>query len=266
MATVEIKDVQGKVLEERELPETFFGAPVNVAVMHQVVQAGLAAKRAGTHSTKTRGEVAGGGKKPWRQKGTGRARQGSIRAPQWMGGGIAHGPKPRSYEMRINRKMKKASLRSALSDAAASGKLSVLSGLAFEGPRTKDAVGVLEALELEGAVLLVIAAPDEGVEKSFRNLPQVKIDYPGNLSTYDVLYADRIVLTTEAISTLTGEEFKPPAAAPKPASKSRTRTKAKASAEPTGEDGAETVEEVDAATESADDAGGPAEGETEVEQ
>jgi large subunit ribosomal protein L4 len=266
MATIEIKDVQGQVLEERELPEAFFGAPIKVGVMHQVVQAGLAAKRAGTHSTKTRGDVAGGGKKPWRQKGTGRARQGSIRAPQWVGGGIAHGPKPRSYEMRINRKMKKASLRSALSDAAASGKLSVLSGLSFDGPRTKDAVSVLEALELEGAVLLVIAAPDEGIEKSFRNLPQVKIDYPGNLSTYDVLYADRIVLTTEAISTLTGEEFKPPAAAPKPAPRSRTRTKAKASAVPTGEDRTETVEEVDAATESAEDAGGPAEDETEAEQ
>jgi large subunit ribosomal protein L4 len=150
--------------------------------------------------------VRGGGKKPWRQKGTGRARQGSIRAPQWMGGGISHGPSPRSYEMRVNRKMKKGALRSALSDAAQSGKLAVVSGLSFDGPRTKDALGVLDAFGLEGRVLLVIDAPDEAIEKSFRNLPQVKIDYPGNLSTYDLLYADRVLLTTDALAVLSGEE------------------------------------------------------------
>jgi large subunit ribosomal protein L4 len=206
MATVEVRDASGKVLEERELPEDLFGVPVNVAVMHQVVVAGMAAQRAGTHSTKTRAEVRGGGKKPWRQKGTGRARQGSIRAPQWKGGGVAHGPKPKSYEMRVNRKMKKVALRSALSDAARSGKLAVVSELAFDGPRTKDAVGLLGALGLEGAILLVLGAPDEAIEKSFRNLPAVKIDYPGNLSTYDVLFADRVVLTSEALSLLSGEE------------------------------------------------------------
>ena len=206
MARVEVRDVQGNVLEERELPEDLFGVPVNVAVMHQVVVAGMASQRAGTQSTKTRAEVRGGGKKPWRQKGTGRARQGSIRAPQWMGGGIAHGPKSRSYEMRVNRKMKRVALRSALSDAAQSGKLALVSGLSFEGPRTKDALGVMEAFGLEGAVLMVIAAPDDAVEKSFRNLPQVKIDYPGNLNTYDVLYADRVLLTTEALAILSGEE------------------------------------------------------------
>ncbi len=219
MARVEVRDVQGNVLEERELPEDLFGVPVNVAVMHQVVVAGMASQRAGTHSTKTRAEVTGGGKKPWRQKGTGRARQGSIRAPQWMGGGIAHGPKPRSYEMRVNRKMKRVALRSALSDAAQSGKLALVSGLSFEGPRTKDALGVLEAFGLEGAVLIVIAAPDEAVEKSFRNLPQVKIDYPGNLNTYDVLYADRVLLTTEAVAILSGEEpteVEPTPEGPKP--------------------------------------------------
>jgi large subunit ribosomal protein L4 len=206
MARAEVRDVQGNVVEERELPEALFGAPVNVPLMHQVVVAGMAAQRAGTHSTKTRAEVTGGGKKPWRQKGTGRARQGSIRAPQWMGGGIAHGPKPRSYEMRVNRKMKKVALRSALSDAAQNGKVVLVSGLSFDGPRTKDAVGVLDAFGVQGAVLLVIGAPDEALEKSFRNLPQVKIDYPGNLSTYDVLYADRILLATEALAVLSGEE------------------------------------------------------------
>src|SRR5438094_6545302 len=118
MATIEVKDVKGAVVRERELPAELFDAPVNVSVMHQVVRAGMAAQRAGTHSTKTRGDVSGGGRKPWRQKGTGRARQGSTRAPQWTGGGIAHGPKPRDYSIRVNKKMKKVALRPALSDAA----------------------------------------------------------------------------------------------------------------------------------------------------
>jgi large subunit ribosomal protein L4 len=205
MATVEVRDVRGEVLGERELPGELFEAPVNVSVMHQVVSAGAAAQRAGTHSTKTRAEVSGGGRKPWRQKGTGRARHGSIRSPIWSGGGIAHGPKPRSYDQRVNRKMKRAALRSALSDALSSGKLAVVEGLAFEGPRTKDAAAVLEAFGFDGLVLLVIAAPDEDVEKSFRNLPQVKIDYPGNLSTYDVLYADRVLFTSGALDAMTGE-------------------------------------------------------------
>jgi large subunit ribosomal protein L4 len=204
MATAEVRDPQGKVLEQRELPADFFEAPVNPPLMHQVVVAGLAAIRAGTHSTKTRAEVAGGGRKPWRQKGTGRARQGSIRSPQWVGGGVAHGPKPRSYEMRVNKKMKRIALRSALTDAAQSGKLAVIGGLAFDGPRTKDALGVLDALGLDGKVLLVLSSPDEPVEKSFRNLPNVKVDYPRNISTYDVLRADRVLFTVEALDVLAG--------------------------------------------------------------
>ncbi len=204
MATVEVRNATGKVVEKkRELPAPLFEAPVNTALMHQVVVAGLAAQRGGTHSTKTRGDVRGGGTKPWRQKGTGRARQGSIRAPHWTGGGIVHGPLPRDHSVRVNKKMKRAALRSALTDAAQSGKLAVISGLAFDGPRTKDAVDVLEALELEGAVLLVIPGLDEAVEKSFRNVPHVKVDYPGNLSTYDILYADRVLFTTEALDALT---------------------------------------------------------------
>jgi large subunit ribosomal protein L4 len=204
MATVEVRDTEGKVLEQRELPADFFDAPINAPLMHQVVVAGLAAVRAGTHSTKTRAEVAGGGRKPWRQKGTGRARQGSIRAPQWVGGGVAHGPKPRSYEMRVNKKMKRNALRSALSDAVQSDKLAVIRGLAFDGPRTKDARELLDALGLDGHVLLVLAGPDEAVEKSFRNLPNVKIEYPGNISTYDVLYADKLLFTAEALDVLEG--------------------------------------------------------------
>jgi large subunit ribosomal protein L4 len=205
MPAAEVRSVSGQVLGERDLPAELFEAPVNVPVMHQVVVAGMAAIRAGTHSTKTRAEVSGGGKKPWRQKGTGRARHGSIRSPIWVGGGISHGPRPRDYEMRVNRKMKKAALRAALTDALLSGKLAIVHGLAFEGPKTKDAVGVLRSLQLEGLVLLVLAAPDEAVEKSFSNLPQVKVDYPGNLSTYDLLYADRVLFTSEALDTLTGE-------------------------------------------------------------
>lgn len=199
MATVEVRNAAGEVVGDRELPDEVFSAPVNAAVMHQVVVAGLAAARAGTHSTKTRGEVSGGGVKPWRQKGTGRARHGSIRSPIWSGGGIAHGPKPRDYTMRINKKMKRAALRSALADAMQSGKLALLEGLAFDGPRTRDAASVLRALDVVGRVLLVISGPDEAVEKSFRNLPGVKIDYPGNVSTYDLLYADRVVLVVEAL-------------------------------------------------------------------
>jgi len=205
MPSVEVRDTQGEVLGQRELPEELFGGPVNVAVMHQVVVAGAAAQRAGTHSTKTRGEVSGGGVKPWRQKGTGRARQGSIRAPHWAGGGVAHGPKPRDYAMRVNKKMKRAALRSALADAAASGKLAVVDGLTFDGPRTRDAVGVLRALDLRGKVLVVLSEPDEAVEKSFRNLPETKIVCPGNLSTYDLLAADRVLFTSAALDLLTGE-------------------------------------------------------------
>jgi large subunit ribosomal protein L4 len=234
MVTVDVRDPAGKVLRARELPPELFDAPVNVPVMHQVVVAGLAAQRAGTHSTKTRGEVAGGGRKPWRQKGTGRARQGSNRAPHWMGGGIAHGPHPRDHSIRVNRKVKRAALRSALTDALNSGKLAIVEGLSFDGPRTKDAIGVLEALELEGKVLLVIHQPDAHVEKSFRNLDWVKIDYPGNLSTYDLLNADRVLFTAQALDVLSGQPDEPPQDPVEPSPRRRTRPQARA-AEPVGE-------------------------------
>jgi large subunit ribosomal protein L4 len=205
MATVEVRDATGGVVGERDLPEALFDVTVNVPVMHQVVVAGAAAIRAGTHSTKTRGDVAGGGRKPWRQKGTGRARQGSIRAPHWAGGGVAHGPHPRDHSMRVNRKMRQAALRSALTDASRSGKLAVVDALGFDEPKTKSAAAVLTALGLEGKVLLVIARPDELVEKSFRNLDRVKIAYPGNLSTFDLLYADRVLFTAEALDVLAAD-------------------------------------------------------------
>jgi large subunit ribosomal protein L4 len=206
MTTIEVRDVAGTVVGERELPGDLFGAPVNVPLMHQVVVAGAAAQRAGTHSTKTRGDVRGGGVKPWRQKGTGRARQGSIRSPQWAGGGVAHGPHPHGHEMRVNKKMKRGALRSALTDALVSGKLGVVETLAFAEPRTKDALRVLDALGLTGNVLIVLSRPNGATERSFRNIGNVRIDYPGNLSTYDLLYADRVLFTQAALRVLTGEE------------------------------------------------------------
>jgi large subunit ribosomal protein L4 len=174
--------------------------------MHQVVLAGMASLRRGTHSTKTRGEVSGGGRKPWRQKGTGRARQGSNRAPQWTGGGVVHGPRPRDHDMRVNKKMKKGALRSALTDALQSGKLVVLEDLGFDEPKTKRAVEILEALELGGKILLVLASPTDtgAVERSFRNLTGVRIAYARSLGVYEVIAADRVVFTQGALDVVEG--------------------------------------------------------------
>ena len=173
--------------------------------MHQVVTAQLAAARSGTHSTKTRAEVAGGGAKPWRQKGTGRARQGSIRSPQWRGGGIAHGPKPRDYRQRTPKKMIRLALRSALSDRAAEGKVVVVDDWAMSTPRTKDALAVLGALglrtkgERDDRVLIVVTldtTPRKSVWKSFRNLgDRVQLVLPRELNTYDVLVSDWLVFS-----------------------------------------------------------------------
>ena len=207
MATIDILDAQGKKSGSRDLAADVFEAPVSVPLMHQVVIAGLAGLRAGTHSTKTRGEVSGGGRKPWRQKGTGRARQGSIRSPQWVGGGVAHGPQPRDHSMRVNKKMRKGALRSALTDALASGKLAVVSEIAFDEPKTKRAAELLSALELSGKVLVVLAEPtgDGAAEKSFRNLTDVKVAYAGGLGTYDVLWADRVLLTDDGARRARGQ-------------------------------------------------------------
>ncbi|HVF08602.1 MAG TPA: 50S ribosomal protein L4 [Actinomycetota bacterium] len=202
--TIDVHDAQGKKAGSRELAPGIFEAPVSVPLMHQVVVAGLAGIRAGTHSTKTRGDVRGGGKKPWRQKGTGRARQGSIRSPQWVGGGVAHGPHPRDHSMRVNKKMRKGALRSALTDAARSGKLAIVSELEFDEPKTKRATALLSALDLAGNVLLVLDEPtdDGAIERSFRNLAGVKTAYAGGLGTYDVLWADRVLLTGAALDVL----------------------------------------------------------------
>lgn len=202
MASADVLDRTGKKVGDVDLEPAVFGIEPNVAVMHQVVVAGAAAARAGTHSTKTRAEVRGGGRKPWRQKGTGRARHGSIRSPLWVGGGIAHGPRPRDHAQRVNRKMKRLALRSALSDRANEGRIKVLDELSFDEPRTRDAADLVAALGLDGRTLLVIGGPDETVEKSFRNLGYVKLVYPGGLSTYDTLSADWVVFTREALEAL----------------------------------------------------------------
>ena len=208
VASITIRDAAGKDAGSRDLPAAIFEAPVNVPLMHQVVVAAMAGQRAGTHKVKTRGEVRGGGKKPWRQKGTGRARQGSIRSPQWVGGGVAHGPVVRDHSERINKKMVKGALRAALSDALASDKLIVIDELAFEQPKTKQAAELLEALGCDGRVLLVLPRPtdDGAVEKSFRNMPMVRVAYAGGLGTYDVLLADHLLLTPDSIDALGGGE------------------------------------------------------------
>lgn len=206
MAKVDVFDAAGKKAGTRDLAADVFESEVNVPLMHQVVVAGLASLRAGTHSTKTRGDASGGGKKPWRQKGTGRARQGSIRSPQWVGGGVAHGPHPRDHSIRVNKKMRKGALRSALTDALQSGKLAVVNQLDFEEPRTRRAVDILQALDLTGRVLVVLREPTTGfvTEKSFRNMPAVKVTYAGALGVYDVLLADRVLFTVDALDAVEG--------------------------------------------------------------
>jgi large subunit ribosomal protein L4 len=207
VASVTVLSAAGEEVGRRELPPELFEAKVSVPLMHQVVVAGLASLRRGTHSTKTRGDVRGGGRKPWRQKGTGRARQGSIRSPQWSGGGVAHGPQPRSHDLRVNKKMKRGALRSALTDALTSGKLAVVDELAgFEGPRTRRAVEILHALELRGRILLVLPGPSEdgAVERSFRNLPEVRMAYARSLGVYELLAADRVLFTQAALDALEG--------------------------------------------------------------
>jgi large subunit ribosomal protein L4 len=207
MAAIDVLDATGKKSGSRDLPAELFEAKVSVPLMHQVVVAGLAGIRAGTHSTKTRGDVSGGGKKPWRQKGTGRARQGSIRSPQWAGGGVAHGPQPRSHDMRVNKKMKKGALRSALTDALRSGKLAVVDDIGFEEPKTAEAAKLLVTLELDGKVLVVLPQPTEdgAVEKSFRNIRSVRVAYAGGLGVYEILLADRVLFTASALDAIEGK-------------------------------------------------------------
>ena len=193
-----------------ELPDEIFAAKVNVPLIHQVVVAQQAAARQGTHSTKTRGEVRGGGRKPYRQKGTGRARQGSLRAPQYAGGGIVHGPQPRSYVQRTPKKMKAAALRGALSDRLSHGRVQVVSGFVDgDVPRTKDAVAVLASAVAPGAKVLVVAHRDDEVTwKSLRNVPSVHVLTEDQLNTYDVLASDHVVFTEQALTAFVSRSAK----------------------------------------------------------
>jgi large subunit ribosomal protein L4 len=194
--TADLYNAEGEKTGTVELEQEIFGIEPNTAVMHQVVTAQLAAARAGTHSTKTRGEVRGGGRKPWRQKGLGRARHGSIRSPQWIGGGVAHGPKPRDYSERTPKKMRRLALRSALSARAAEGKIKVVETFdVWDKPKTKNAVALLDAMGVSGKVLLLAEDDEKMAIKSFRNIRRVIAGSVGQANTYDVLWADTIIMS-----------------------------------------------------------------------
>jgi large subunit ribosomal protein L4 len=204
---LDVKDLKGKGAGKVDLDEAVFGIQPNVPVMHQVVTAQLAARRSGTQSTKTRAEVRGGGAKPWRQKGTGRGRAGSSRQPNWVGGGVTHAPKPRSYAQKTPKKMVNLALRSALSDRAGSERVVVVDAWSFDKPSTKAAVGALKGLGVEGRVLLVLGEDDENMWLSVRNLPEVHPILARELNAYDVLVSDWVVFTRETL----------PSSTPKPA-------------------------------------------------
>jgi large subunit ribosomal protein L4 len=185
-----------------DLPEALFAAPVNVALLHQAVVAQLAGRRQGTHDTKTRGEVRGGGKKPYRQKGTGRARQGTPTAPHYAGGGVVFGPHPRSYEQRLPKRMKRQALQGALSAKFGDGAIKVVEDLAMDAIKTRELVGYLGALQVSGKILVVEAAKDERLELSARNLPGVTVIRADSLNVVDVLDADVLLITKPSISAM----------------------------------------------------------------
>jgi large subunit ribosomal protein L4 len=205
MAEVAIRTPDGGTSGTAELPESVFDVQTNVPLIHQVVVAQLAAARQGTHDAKSRGEVRGGGKKPYKQKGTGRARQGSTRAPQFVGGGTVHGPTPRSYAQRTPKKMKAAALRGALSDRARHERVHVVSALVGgDAPSTKNAAAVVRSLTDRRHVLVVVQRADEVTWKSLRNIEGVHVLAPEQLNTYDVLVSDDVVFTTGALDDFLG--------------------------------------------------------------
>ena len=202
MASIEVKNTSGKKVSDTELSASVFGIEPNMHAMHEVVRAERAARRAGTHSTLTRGQVRGGGKKPWRQKGTGRARQGTIRAPQWAGGGTVFGPHPRSYAFKVPSKVVKLAMRSALSAKAADGELVVVDAFSFEKPCTKEAAAILKSLDLNGRITLVIADDDINTYLSFRNIPAVRVLAASEANTYDFIDNKALVFTSAALSRI----------------------------------------------------------------
>ena len=257
MSTVKVVTPSGKGGKDVELPAEFFDAKVNIPLMHQVVVAQEAAARQGTHATKTRGEVRGGGKKPYRQKGTGRARQGSLRAPQYAGGGTVHGPVPRSYAQRTPKKMKTAALRGALSDRSSHGRVSIVSRFVEgEEPSTSAALTVLRAAvgetgaRLSRMVLVVASADDELTRKSLRNAVGVRVLATGQLNTYDVLASDHVVFTQAALAEFTGQEAP---AEDVPAEDAPARDKPAAKAAPAKDAPAKAAPAKDAPVKSAED-------------
>ena len=192
----------GKTSGDIKLEADVFGIEPNMDVLHQVVTAQLAAARGGNASTKTRAAVRGGGRKPWRQKGLGRARHGSIRSPQWVGGGVAHGPQPRDYAQRTPKKMKRLALNSALSARASETAIKVVDDIDWSAPKTKQAVSLLNAMEAMGKTVVVLTTLDGAAAKSFRNLPEVRLVEPGHLTAYDVLWSDQVVFTSHTVGSV----------------------------------------------------------------
>ena len=202
MPTVNVLNMAGEVVGKVELSDAVFGVEPNTVAMHAAVVNFLANRRKGTQSTKTRSEVRGGGRKPWRQKGTGHARQGSIRAPQWKHGGIALGPKPRKYHFALNKKLRRVALLSALSSKAAEGTIVVLDQLKLDEIKTKAMIGVLKAVGAEGKALVVMPEVDLNVVKSARNIPDVKTTLTNTLNVYDILYYDKFVIVKDAVEKI----------------------------------------------------------------
>ena len=204
MATVEVKDMNGAKVGTAELSAAVFGVAPNTHAVHFVVRSQMAGRRAGTHQTKTRGQVSGGGAKPFRQKGTGRARAGSTRSPQWTGGGVVFGPHPRSYGFRVPNKVVKLAMRSVLSAKAAEGVLFVIDSLEMEAPSTKSAAATIEALGIKGRVTIIVPNGDVNAIKSFRNIERVRVITAAESNTYDLVDNTALVLTKPALEYLEG--------------------------------------------------------------
>jgi len=202
MPKIDVYNVEGKKVSDVELKENVFGIVPNEEIVHSVLLNFLANQRQGTQSTKTRSEVSGGGRKPWRQKGTGRARQGSIRAPQWIGGGIALGPKPRSYKYRVNKKERRLAIKSVLSSKVLENQLTVVDKFAFDEIKTKQMVNALENLKVTGKTLVVLPEKDEKVQKSARNIENVKTTLVNTINVYDLLKYTNLVLTLDTVKKL----------------------------------------------------------------
>jgi large subunit ribosomal protein L4 len=204
MAKIEVKDASGKKVGTTDLAEGVFGIQPNTFAVHQVVRSQMAARRSGTHQTLTRGKVSGGGKKPWRQKGTGRARQGSTRSPQWAGGGVVFGPHPRSYAFKVPNKVVKLAMRSALSAKLAEEVLYVVDSFDFEKPSTKQAADVIKSLGITGRVTIVVGEDDINAFLSFRNLPKVRVITASEANTYDLVDNTAVLFTKPALTWLEG--------------------------------------------------------------